>query len=78
MKKNLLLLGAISIIGLSSYSIDTFSVGTQTEVNQSKECKYGQCQKIEGSTGEKSRGKRCKECVSKKGDRYCKKHNGEK
>ena len=33
------------------------------------DCKYGQCHGIAKSTG-----KRCKHCVSKRGDKYCYQH----
>lgn len=71
MKKLLFLLGAISVIGLSSYSVDNLSANSQVNATQEYECNYGQCQATAKSTG-----KRCKHCVSNRGDRYCYQHKG--
>lgn len=72
-KKLLLSLLAASGLALMSFSaVPNFtseSVVTQSIENVDYECKYGQCYGTAKSTG-----KRCKHCVSNKGDKYCYQH----
>ena len=68
-KRFLILFSALAIIGLSSYSTSLVLDSYSNPVIENLECKYGQCQATAKSTN-----KRCKHCVSKKGDSYCWQH----
>jgi hypothetical protein len=75
MKTKKLLLSLLAALGFALMSFSampsftTESVASQSIENIDYECKYGQCYGTAKSTG-----KRCKHCVSKKGDKYCYQH----
>ena len=69
MKKFLILFLALAIIGLSSYTVNSETEIYSQNTIENVECKYDQCHATAKSTG-----KRCKHCVSKKGDLYCWQH----
>ena len=67
--KNLIILISFISINLSFNSIKFNVVNDQQFVETYNDCKYGQCQGIAQSTGN-----RCKHCVSNRGDKYCYQH----
>ena len=67
-----------NLIAVIAFALMSFISGPHTHIKDPSsheivqvdyECKYGQCHGIAKSTG-----KRCKHCVSKRGDRYCYQH----
>ena len=68
MKKVFLLLVALSLLSFTSNFRNNPSEKLST-INESVECKFGQCYATAKSTGN-----RCKHCVSNSGDQYCWQH----
>ena len=74
MKKSIIGLFTAAVIGLSVVLVAEASITQEFSENvrntvESIECKYGQCNAIAESTGQ-----RCKHCVSNQGDLYCWQH----
>lgn len=67
--KNLIILISFISFNLSFNSIKFNIANDYQFVKIYNECKYGQCQGIAKSTGN-----RCKHCVSNSGDKYCYQH----
>jgi len=68
MKKIIIILSIIILGGIVSFT--TLNNNPKETTEQSiVTCKYDQCHATAKSTG-----KRCKHCVSKKGDKYCWQH----
>ena len=72
MKKLVLLILTLGLFSFSPLSTEKLEPKTHVKKSEkvvSSDCKYGQCEEKEKSTG-----KRCKHCVSDKGDSYCWQH----
>ncbi len=70
--KNLLfsLLLTFGLLGFTTNNVITPDVQIAKKSTETVECKWAQC-----SATAKSTGKRCKHCVSEKGDTYCWQHD---